>query len=71
VADAAKAGINLIDTTPGDHPFPEQGRVRHPAWGEGLVVRNQGDAIVVLFDDVGYKTLSLPLVVEKALLQPL
>jgi ATP-dependent DNA helicase RecQ len=67
VADAAKADVE-IDLTDADHPFPEQARVRHSAWGEGLVVRNDGDAIVVLFDDVGYKTLSLELVVEKGLL---
>jgi ATP-dependent DNA helicase RecQ len=70
VADAARADIELNDAAPGNHPFPEQARVRHPAWGEGLVVRNHGDAIVVLFDDMGYKTLSLALVVDKALLQP-
>ena len=29
----------------------------------------EGDSIVVLFDEVGYKTLSLDLVVEKALLE--
>jgi ATP-dependent DNA helicase RecQ len=69
VADAAKADLDLTEDT-GDHPFPEQGRVRHPAWGDGLVVRNDGDAIVVLFDEVGYKTLSLGLVLEKGLLEP-
>jgi ATP-dependent DNA helicase RecQ len=43
--------------------------VRHAAWGEGLVLRHEPDAIVVLFDDVGYKTLSLDLVREHGLLQ--
>jgi ATP-dependent DNA helicase RecQ len=42
--------------------------VRHTSWGEGLVLRHEGDSIVVLFDDVGYKTLSLDLVREKGLL---
>jgi ATP-dependent DNA helicase RecQ len=68
VADAAKADIDLTDVRDGAHPFPEQSRVRHNAWGDGLVVRNDGDAVVVLFDDVGYKTLSLDLVLEKGLL---
>ncbi|MCU1484551.1 MAG: ATP-dependent helicase RecQ [Actinomycetia bacterium] len=68
VADAAKADIDLTEVRAGAHPFPEQGRVRHNAWGDGLVVRNDGDAIVVLFDDVGYKTLSLDLVLQKGLL---
>jgi ATP-dependent DNA helicase RecQ len=69
VADAAKADLDLLEDA-GDHPFPEQGRVRHTAWGDGLVVRNDGDAIVILFDVVGYKTLSLELVMEKGLLEP-
>ena len=49
--------------------FPEQTRVRHSSWGEGLVLRHEGDSIVVLFDDVGYKTLSLDVVVERSLLE--
>jgi ATP-dependent DNA helicase RecQ len=68
VADAAKADIDLTDVRDGAHAWPEQSRVRHNAWGDGLVVRNDGDAVVVLFDDVGYKTLSLDLVLEKGLL---
>jgi ATP-dependent DNA helicase RecQ len=52
------------------HPFPELSRVRHPAWGEGLVLRHETDALVVLFDDVGYKTLSMDLVIGGRLLEP-
>jgi ATP-dependent DNA helicase RecQ len=70
VADAARAVIDLTDRSNGSIPFPEQARVRHTVWGEGLVIRHDGDAIVVLFDDVGYKTLSLDLVAQKGLLQP-
>ena len=43
--------------------------MRHASWGEGLVLRHEGDSIVVLFDEVGYKTLSLDLVVEHSLLE--
>ena len=51
--------------------FPLNSRVRHPAWGQGLVVRYEGeDKAVVLFDDVGYKTLPVPLVLDGGLLQP-
>jgi ATP-dependent DNA helicase RecQ len=50
------------------HPFPEQTRVHHASWGEGLVLRHEADSIVVLFDDVGYKTLSVDVVVTKGLL---
>jgi ATP-dependent DNA helicase RecQ len=57
-----------IDLT--DQLFPEQTRVQHASWGEGLVLRHDGDDIVVLFDEVGYKTLSVDLVVAKGLLAP-
>jgi ATP-dependent DNA helicase RecQ len=69
IANAARAnGDDVLGLA--DIPFPEQSRVRHASWGEGLVLRHEGDAIVVLFDDVGYKTLSLDLVQEKGLLTP-
>ena len=29
-----------------DRPFPEQTRVRHNVWGEGLVLRHEADSIV-------------------------
>ena len=67
IADAARRDEPLRLT---DRPFPEQTRVRHARWGEGLVLRHEGDSIVVLFDDVGYKTLSLDLVKQRDLLQP-
>jgi ATP-dependent DNA helicase RecQ len=54
-----------------DSPFPLQSRVRHDSWGEGLVMRYEGDRIVVLFDEVGYKTLSLAAVSKRQLLEPL
>jgi ATP-dependent DNA helicase RecQ len=68
IANAARATVAPIDVD-GD-VFPEQSRVRHPTWGEALVLRRDGDSIVVLFDDAGYKTLSLDLVREHALLEP-
>jgi ATP-dependent DNA helicase RecQ len=55
----------------GDVPFPEQSRVVHAAFGEGLVLRHEGDSVVVLFDEAGYKTLSIELVEEGDLLRPL
>jgi ATP-dependent DNA helicase RecQ len=70
IANAAKAVAEVEDAGvgAGDRPFPEQSRVRHASWGNGLVLRHEGDAIVVLFDDVGYKTLSLDLVLKSGLL---
>ncbi|HVM54193.1 MAG TPA: ATP-dependent DNA helicase RecQ [Acidimicrobiales bacterium] len=66
IADAARATAQVVAAS--EAPFPEQSRVRHAAWGDGLVIRHEGNAIVVLFDDVGYKTLSLDLVLERGLL---
>jgi ATP-dependent DNA helicase RecQ len=51
-------------------PFPVHSAVRHPEWGAGMVLRYEGDRMVVLFDDVGYKTLSVPVVQEQGLLAP-
>jgi ATP-dependent DNA helicase RecQ len=65
IANAARA-TDIASFT--DAPFPEQTRVRHASWGDGLVLRHEGDSIVVLFDDVGYKTLALDVVIEKGLL---
>ena len=50
-------------------PFPVGARVAHHQWGAGVVQRYDGDHMVVLFDDVGYKTLGVALVVERALLE--
>jgi ATP-dependent DNA helicase RecQ len=51
-------------------PFPVHSAVRHAEWGAGMVLRYEGDRMVVLFDDVGYKTLSVPVVQEQGLLAP-
>jgi ATP-dependent DNA helicase RecQ len=50
-------------------PFPLGGRVTHQPWEEGVVMRYERDTIVVLFDDVGYKTLALDLVTGRGLLR--
>lgn len=56
---------------PTDMPYPLNSRVRHRLLGDGLVMRYEDDTMVVLFDEVGYKTLAVPLVVESSLLEPL
>ncbi len=66
--DNCDAGI-IVEEDVADMPFPLNSRVRHKTWGEGLVLRYEGDKIVVLFDEVGYKTLSMEVVKEKALLE--
>ena len=58
------------DGDPGeeDMPFGVGARVRHNQWGEGAVQRYDDGAVVVLFDEVGYKTLAVDVVVERGLL---
>ncbi|HEV7810025.1 MAG TPA: RecQ family ATP-dependent DNA helicase [Candidatus Limnocylindrales bacterium] len=53
-----------------EEPFRLNSRVVHPRWGEGLVLRYEGTAIEVLFDAVGYKTLSLTQSLAEGLLRP-
>ena len=53
-----------------DDVFPLNSSVRHTEWGHGVVMSTDQDRVIVLFDDVGYKTLSLPAVQEHNLLTP-
>ena len=58
----------VVASVVADLPFAIGGRVAHGAWGQGVVQRYDDDAVVVLFDEVGYKTLALDLVRERGLL---
>ncbi|HEX8347331.1 MAG TPA: ATP-dependent DNA helicase RecQ [Actinoplanes sp.] len=51
-----------------DGPFPVHSTVRHAEWGTGMVMGYEEERMTVLFDEVGYKTLSVPVVVEHRLL---
>ncbi|MFG2043130.1 RecQ family ATP-dependent DNA helicase [Dactylosporangium sp. NPDC048998] len=53
-----------------DRPFPVSSEVRHTAWGTGTVMAYEQDRVVVLFAEVGYKTLSVPIVRKSKLLEP-
>jgi len=50
-------------------PLAPHTRVRHERWGQGTVERSDAGEIVVLFDEVGYKTLAAELVTERELLE--
>ncbi|WP_103353571.1 ATP-dependent DNA helicase RecQ [Amycolatopsis sp. CA-128772] len=50
--------------------FRAESVVRHAEWGRGVVMTIEEDKLTVLFDDVGYRTLSLPVVREQNLLAP-
>jgi ATP-dependent DNA helicase RecQ len=58
----------LPDETLEAGPYPLHSRVTHADWGGGTVLRYEGEQMTVLFDDVGYKTLSVPVVAEQRLL---
>jgi ATP-dependent DNA helicase RecQ len=66
--DNCEAGI--VEGEPEATPFAIGTRVRHREWGEGMVQRYEADKMVVLFDDEGYKTLAVDLVIAKDLLVP-
>ncbi|TFV62734.1 ATP-dependent DNA helicase RecQ [Geodermatophilus sp. DF01-2] len=53
----------------GDTPFPAQTPVQHAEWGPGVVMRVEDDRVVVLFEEVGYRTLGLAAVLDNDLLQ--
>ena len=66
--DNCEAGTGRAEA--GEQPFDVGGAVAHAEWGEGVVQRYDGDQVVILFDSVGYKTLSVELVTEGDLLEP-
>jgi ATP-dependent DNA helicase RecQ len=53
-----------------DSPFTVGERVEHETWGVGTVGQIEDGQVKVVFDTVGYKTLGLDLVIERALLKP-
>ena len=72
---AAAEGEAVEDAAPRagemEDPFPLQSAVTHAEWGPGVVMSYENDTVTVLFESTGYKTLSVELVVEKGLLEPL
>ena len=51
-------------------PYPIGATVTHAVWGEGQVMRYEGETVTLLFGTAGYRTLDLNLVQEEALLVP-
>ncbi|HEV2889117.1 MAG TPA: ATP-dependent DNA helicase RecQ [Frankiaceae bacterium] len=64
--DRCTAGV---DVEAFDGPFAVNSRVAHADWGHGQVLRYEEDKVVILFDTVGYKTLSVRAIVERNLLE--
>jgi ATP-dependent DNA helicase RecQ len=65
--DNCEAGRGAAEQ--GDQPFDVGAAVTHADWGPGVVQRYDGDRVVILFDSVGYRTLSVELVTERGLLE--
>jgi ATP-dependent DNA helicase RecQ len=61
-------GVSEPPSPSAAEPFPVHSKVRHGEWGVGTVMGYEEDRVTVLFDEVGYKTLSVPVVVENELL---
>ncbi|GAA3270345.1 RecQ family ATP-dependent DNA helicase [Dactylosporangium vinaceum] len=62
---SAAEGLAAAD----EAPFPIHAEVRHGEWGKGVVLSYAGEQMTVLFEQVGYKTLSVPVVKEHRLLR--
>lgn len=69
VCDNCRAGTAPDPAVEQAGPFPVQSRVRHGEFGGGTVTDVEDDRLTVLFDEVGYRTLSVDLVLEHDLLQ--
>jgi ATP-dependent DNA helicase RecQ len=69
--DNCDAGVATADTADHDDQlFPLGARVAHATFGAGDVVAYEDGTITVLFDDAGYRNLSVELVRENRLLSP-
>ena len=70
-AGTARAADPEADVAAAEEGLDTQTRVRHPEWGEGVVMSTEPDRLTVLFAEHGYKTLALEAVRENSLLEPL
>ncbi|MFI8074940.1 RecQ family ATP-dependent DNA helicase [Streptomyces sp. NPDC086033] len=68
VVEGAGDSSDEPSSPPSADSYPAGTRVRHTEWGEGTVMSEEGDRITVLFESMGYRTLSLPAVAGKGLL---
>ncbi|GAA5152497.1 ATP-dependent DNA helicase RecQ [Amycolatopsis dongchuanensis] len=66
--DTCEAGTAAEQAQFTDAEYPPDAKVRHREWGTGRVVHREADRMTVLFDEGGYRTLSLAAVEEGHLL---
>ncbi|WP_262061691.1 RecQ family ATP-dependent DNA helicase [Streptomyces sp. STR69] len=71
-ADASAGAVRAAETaarpTVGEHAYLPGVRVHHDQWGQGEVMSEGDGKITILFESVGYRTLSLAVVTDKQLL---
>ncbi|MFP5252523.1 MAG: RecQ family ATP-dependent DNA helicase [Actinomycetes bacterium] len=67
--DNCRAGLSDDDGS-ADSPYALHAAVSHETFGAGTVTDVEADRMTVLFEDVGYRTLSLELVEGECLLRP-
>jgi ATP-dependent DNA helicase RecQ len=66
--DNCDAGHGVADTSGADEPFTVGERVHHPDFGPGTIQALEAGIVTVVFDRVGYKTLSEDIVTRNGLL---
>lgn len=70
-ADAVRPVETVARPAADDHPYQPGVLVRHDRWGQGEVMSEGDGKITILFESVGYRTLSLAVVTDKQLLAAL
>jgi ATP-dependent DNA helicase RecQ len=70
-AGTARAADPAEDSAAADDGLDSRTRVRHPEWGDGVVMSTEPDRVTVLFAEHGYRTLALAAVRENDLLEPI
>ncbi|MER5516482.1 RecQ family ATP-dependent DNA helicase [Streptomyces sp. NPDC002763] len=70
-AGAVRAAETVARPAADDHAYLPGVRVRHDQWGHGEVMSEGDGKITILFESVGYRTLSLAVVTDKQLLATL
>jgi ATP-dependent DNA helicase RecQ len=70
--DNCKSGLaDRALTRSRENPIEAKARVRHKKYGEGQILRYEGDKVVVLFDKEGQKELVTKFVLENGLMEKL
>ncbi|WP_405854276.1 RecQ family ATP-dependent DNA helicase [Streptomyces sp. NBC_01515] len=67
-AGAVRTAETVERPAPDDHAYLPGVRVSHDQWGRGEVMSEGDGKITILFESVGYRTLSLAVVTDKQLL---